>query len=116
MREDDTRRTLKWLTESINRLLARYRMEWARQLQRKTFTSGAIDADSAPGQSGGGKGGGKDKAKGEGKGKGKGRGKRDQSHESSTAPKIKGLCHMYLRHGRCANYDCPYSHLSQGQN
>jgi hypothetical protein len=48
MREDDSRRTLKWLTESIDRLLARDRMEWARKLQRKSLTSGAIDSDSPP--------------------------------------------------------------------
>ena len=64
MREDDERRTLAWLTESIDRRLARERMEWARKLQSKSLTSGAIDADSAAGHSGKGKGGGK-------KGKGK---------------------------------------------
>ena len=49
MREDDNRRNLKWLAESIDRLLARDRMEWARKLQRKSLTSGAIDSDAAPG-------------------------------------------------------------------
>ena len=49
MREDDSRRNLKWLSESIDRLLARDRMEWARKLQRKSLTSGAIDSDAAPG-------------------------------------------------------------------
>ena len=49
MREDDPRITLKWLTESIDRLLARGRMEWARKLQMKSLTSGAIDSDAAPG-------------------------------------------------------------------
>ena len=48
MREYDVRRTLKWLTESIGRLLARGRMEWARKLQRKSLTSGAIDSDAVP--------------------------------------------------------------------
>ena len=57
MREDDSRRTLKWLTEGIDRLLARDRMEWARKLQRMSLTSGAIDADSVPGASSKGKGG-----------------------------------------------------------
>ena len=52
MREDDDRRAFKWLVESIYRLLARGRMEWARKLQKKSLTSGAIDADSVPGQSG----------------------------------------------------------------
>ncbi len=51
-REDDERRTLKWLTESIERLLARDRMEWARRLQRKSLTSGAIDSDVVPGAPG----------------------------------------------------------------
>ena len=35
MREDDSRMTLKWLTESIVPLLARERMVWARQLQKE---------------------------------------------------------------------------------
>ena len=47
-REDDTRRNLMWLTENIDRSLARDRMEWARKLQRKSLTSVAIDSDSAP--------------------------------------------------------------------
>ena len=90
MREDDDKRTLKWLTESIDRLLARERMEWARKLQKKSLTSGAIDVDSAPGHSGKGKGGGKKgQGKGKGKGKGKGRGKRDQSRDSSGSNKQK---------------------------
>ena len=66
-------RALAWLTESIDRLLARGRMEWARKLHRKSLTRGAIDADSTPGQSGGGKDGGRGKGKGKGKGKGTGR-------------------------------------------
>ena len=37
----------------IDRLLGRERMEWARKLQRKSLTSGAIDVDAAPGESGG---------------------------------------------------------------
>ena len=72
MREDDDRRFLKCLTESIDRLLARDRMEWARKLQRKTLTSGAIDVDSTPGPTGGGTGGGKSTGKGQGKAKGQG--------------------------------------------
>ncbi|MFM7980579.1 MAG: hypothetical protein ACKPKO_14800, partial [Candidatus Fonsibacter sp.] len=48
MREDEPRRTLKWMTESIDRLLSRDRMEWARKLQRKSHLSGAIDAEAAP--------------------------------------------------------------------
>ena len=106
MREDDSRRTLKWLTEGIDRLLARERMEWARQLQKKSLTSGAIDADSAAGHSGKGTGGGK---KGKGKAKARvkaGRGKRDQSRDSSGSNKQKGICHMYVRHGQCSNDDC----------
>ena len=55
-REDEERRNLTWLTDSIDRMLARDRMEWARKLQRKTLTSGAIDADSVPGVTKGGKG------------------------------------------------------------
>ena len=66
MREDDERRTLKWLTESIDRLLARDRMEWARKLQRKSLTSGAIDSDVAPGALGKGTGGQGKKGKGKG--------------------------------------------------
>ena len=100
MRADAERRNLKWLTTSIDRLPARKRMDWARQLQRKSLTSGAIDADSTPRQPGGGKGGGK--SKGKGKGKGKGMGKREQSRDSYNTPKPKGICHMYVGHGKCA--------------
>ena len=100
MREDAERRNLKWLTESIDRRLARERMDSARQLQRKSLTSGAIDADSTPRQPGGGKGGGK--SKGKGKGKGKGMGKREQSRDSYNTPKPKESCHMYVGHGKCA--------------
>ena len=46
-------------------LLARDRMEWTRKLQRKSLTSGAIDADSAPGPSGAGNGVGQSKGKGQ---------------------------------------------------
>ena len=77
------------------------------------FTSGAIDADSALGQSGGGKGAGR--GKGKGKGKGRWRGQWDQSLASSTAAKTEGICHMHVRHGKCANDECPYSQLSQDQ-
>ena len=56
-----------------------------------------------------GKGGGK--GNGKSKGKGKGRGKRHQPRDSSNTPK----CHMYVRHGKCANDDCPCSHWSQDQ-
>ena len=111
MREDDPRRTLKWLTESIDRLLARDRMEWARKLQRKSLTSGAIDSDAVPGAPGKGKG---SKGK-QGKGKGKGKGKRDSSRESPDASKVKCICHMYVRNGKCSNDDCPYPNLSQDQ-
>jgi len=111
MREDDSRSTLKWLTESIDRLLARDRMEWARKLQRKSLTSGAIDSDAAPGAPGEGKGG---KGK-KGKGKGKGKGKRDSSRVSPDASEVKGICHMYVRNGKCCSDSCPYSHLSQDQ-
>ena len=71
MREDDERRTLTWLTESIGRLLARDSMEWTRKLQRKSHTSGAIDSDAVPGAPGKGK----KAAKGK-KGKGKKTGQR----------------------------------------
>ena len=100
MREDDSRRTLKWLAE-IHRPTISSGLEWARKLQMKSITSGAIDADSAPGQSDRGKGGGK--GKGKGKGKGRGRGKRDSSRDSSNPPTVKGICHMYVRHARCEN-------------
>ncbi|MFM7978541.1 MAG: hypothetical protein ACKPKO_04430, partial [Candidatus Fonsibacter sp.] len=67
---DDPRRTIKWLTDSIDRILSRDRMEWARRLQRKSLLSGAFDADVAtPG-------------KGKGKSKGKSKGK-DKSNNSS---------------------------------
>ena len=115
MREDDDRRTLKWLTEGTDRLLARERTEWARKLQKKSLTSGAIDADSVPGQPGAGKGGGKKgKGKGKGKGMGKGRGQRDQSRESTGSTKTKGVCHMYVRHGQRSNDDCPYFTFGTG--
>ena len=50
-----------------------------------------------------------------GKGKGKGKGKRDSSRESPDAPKVKSICHTYVRNGKCASEKCPYSHLSQDQ-
>ncbi|MFM7989977.1 MAG: hypothetical protein ACKPKO_62750, partial [Candidatus Fonsibacter sp.] len=93
MREDDERITLKWLTDSIDRLLAQYRMEWARKLKIKSLTSGAIDADSALGAPGKGKGG---KGKCNNKGKGKGKGKIYTSREPSNAPTPMGICHMYV--------------------
>ena len=50
MRKDDDQRELQRLTQNNDRRLARYRMEWARKLQRKSFTSGATDVDSTPGE------------------------------------------------------------------
>ena len=85
-------------------------MEWARKLQRKSLASGAIDSDVVPGALGKGKGGNTSK---KGKGKGKGKGKRDSSRESPDASKVKGICHMYVRNGKCSSDNCPYSHLSQ---
>ncbi len=93
MREYDDRRTLKWLTESIGRPLAMDRAEWARQLQRKSLTSGAIDVDLVLGAPSKGKGG---KGRGKNKGKGTGKGKRDSSRDSSNSPKADGICHMYV--------------------
>ena len=94
---------MKWLAESIDRLLARDRMERARKRQRKSLTSGAIDSDVVPGAPGKGKGG---KGK-QGKGKGKGQGKLDYMRESPDAPKVKSICHMYVRNGNCASDNCP---------
>jgi len=86
-------------------------MEWARKLQRKSLTSGAIDLDAVPGAPGKGKGGKGKKVRV----KGKGKGKRDSSRESLDASKVKGICHMYVRNGKCSSDNCPYSHLSQDQ-
>ncbi len=47
--------------------------------------------------------------------KGKGKGKRDSSRESLDASKVKGICHMCVRNGKCSSDNCPYSHLSQDQ-
>ena len=76
MRDDDTYKNLKWLTDSIDRLLQRERMLSARALQTKRIQSGAsltteqsnANSNAAPAQD-------KDKGKGKGKAKGKGRGK-----------------------------------------
>ena len=65
--EDDPKRNIKWFTESMDNILSRDRLEQARKLHRNAFTSGAIDADSAPGQASNNK-----KGKGKDKGKGKG--------------------------------------------
>ena len=43
------------------------------------------------------------------------RGKEDSSRDSSESPKAEGICHMYVRNGKCSNDDCPYSDLSQDQ-
>ena len=85
------RRNLKWLTDNIDRMVARDRMEWARQLQRIALTSGAMDADSVPGMAKGGTGGGKSKGKGKGQSKGKGKGKREHSRDSSTSSTPRGI-------------------------
>ena len=45
-------------------------MAWARKLERKSLTSGAIDSDVAPGALGKGKGGKGKQGKGKGQGKG----------------------------------------------
>ena len=76
MRDDDTNKNLKWLTDSIDRLLQRERMLSARALQTKRIQSGAsltteqsnANSNAAPAQD-------KDKGKSKGKAKGKGRGK-----------------------------------------
>ena len=97
MREDDERRT--WLTESIESLHARECMERARNLQRKSLTSGATDADAAPRQTAGRKGGGnkvKAKVRGQAKVNGKHRekGKQDAIGDISSTPKSTGICYM----------------------
>ena len=91
MRDDDPRRTIKWLTDSIDRILSRDRMEWARKLQRKSLLSGAIDADVATPGKGKGKSKGKSniKDKTNNSSKGNSKDKRDSSRESSGAPKPK---------------------------
>ena len=90
MREDETRRTLKWLTEIIGRLLARDRMEWAQKLQRKSLTSGAIDSDVAPGALAKKRAVKVIKVRVQEKGKDK----RDSSRDSLDAPKASGICLM----------------------
>ena len=75
-RDGDTNKNLKWLTDSIDRLLQREQMLSARALQTKRIQSGAsltteqsnANSNAAPAQD-------KDKGKGKGKAKGKGRGK-----------------------------------------
>ena len=72
MRDADANKNLKWLTDSIDRLLQRERMLSARALQTKRIQSGASlttdqshsNSNAAPAQS-------KDKGKGKGTGKGK---------------------------------------------
>ena len=72
MRDDDANKKLKWLTDSIDRLLQRERMLSARALQTKRIQSGASlttdqshsNSNAAPAQS-------KDKGKGKGTGQGK---------------------------------------------
>ncbi|MFM7983527.1 MAG: hypothetical protein ACKPKO_29795, partial [Candidatus Fonsibacter sp.] len=101
MREDDLRRTLKWMTESIDRLLSRDRMEWARKLQRKSLLSGAIDAEAAPSTFDKGKSKGKSKGKGKSQPKGKPPVKRDTSRDPNTHPQVKGPCFPSCKCGKC---------------
>ena len=78
MRDDDPNKNLKWLTDSIDRLLQRERMLSARALQTKRIQTGAsltteqsnANSNAALAQD---KGKGKGKAKGKGRGKGKGK-------------------------------------------
>ncbi|MFM7985696.1 MAG: hypothetical protein ACKPKO_40925, partial [Candidatus Fonsibacter sp.] len=92
MREDDPQRTLKLMTESIDRLLSRDRMEWARKLQRKSLLSGAIDAEAAPSTFDKGTSKGKSKGKGKLQSKDKPQVKRDSSRDPNTTPQVQGPC------------------------
>ena len=123
-REDDPHRNIQWLTDSIDRTLSRDRMEQARKLLRKSFTSGAIDADSTPGQATSkGKGTGKDKGTGKGKGKGKGMAKVKVSTQGSSpipaSPMnpVAGATEEYATPTRemesATMKNCPHAHLSQ---
>ena len=47
MREDDPSIALTWFTKSIDRLVARDRIERARKLHMKSLTNGNIDVESA---------------------------------------------------------------------
>jgi len=52
-----------WLTDSIDLLFGGERMDWARTLQHKSFTSGAMDAGASPSKGGAQKGEGKGKCR-----------------------------------------------------
>jgi len=74
-RDDDPQRMLKWLTESVERVIARERMLKAREEQKRLLAKpGAALNDAAPGEAKG-----KGKGKGTGKGKGGGKGKISRS-------------------------------------
>ena len=118
MREGVPRRTIRWLTDSIDRILSRDRMEWARKLQRKSLLSGSIDADVAtPGK------GKKGKSKGKSRGKeqfknstmGNTKDKPYSSRESPGGPKPNGLCYSFIKTGECTKQNSLYVHYSSSQ-
>ena len=109
MRDDDANTKLKWLTDSIDRLLQRERMLSARALQTKRIQSGASlttdqshsNSNAAPAQSKD-KGKGKGKHKGKGSGKGKGKGKpSDEGNGVGHIPSTSGICVTFARVGKC---------------
>ena len=63
VREDHPDSCLNMLTDSVDRLLVSERAEWARALQRRQLTSGAIDAEATLDKSGGATRGGKGTSK-----------------------------------------------------
>ncbi|MFM7985956.1 MAG: hypothetical protein ACKPKO_42235, partial [Candidatus Fonsibacter sp.] len=120
MREGDPKRTIKWLIDSIDRVLSRDRMEWARELRRKSLLNGASDADVAtPGKGFGKKGKSKGKSKSKDKAKnsskGNSKGNRDSSRESSSTSLPKGPCYSCIKTGECTKTHCPYDHYSSTQ-
>ena len=51
MRDDNPDPNLKWLTDWIDPVLQRQRMERARTLQNKLINNGVVDTDAAPRES-----------------------------------------------------------------
>ena len=118
---DDSRRTLRFLTDSIERLMSRERMEAARATQKKRIAGGGLDGytadQNALGAKAKGKGKGGKKGKGKGKGKDKdGKGKGD-GKDGKLPPELM-FCRTFARTGHCKGKDdgtCKYKHVSRTQ-
>ena len=104
MRDDDANKNLRWLTDSIDRLLQRERMLSARALRTKRIQSGAsLTTDQSHGNSNAAPAHGKDKGKGKGKAKGKGK---DKGKGKGKSPdEGKGVVHIPSTSGICFSFE-----------